>query len=59
MQAGETQVCQDLRRVDGRQRLHDLQLHDQLTLYQKVDTVGTIDPHVPVHDRHRNLALDS
>jgi hypothetical protein len=58
MEAGQSEIRDDLRRVDWRQTVDGLDLDEDAPIDDKVDTIAGVDPRALVEERKRSLTID-
>ena len=57
--AGEFQVGEHLRRVNRRQRLRGLQLHNHCIVDEQIRSIACVEMNALIHQRNRKLVDDS
>ena len=57
METGEPEVSEELSRVDRCQRVHALELQNDLSFHDNVEAVSDVESNALVHDWKRNLLL--
>jgi hypothetical protein len=58
MEAGQSEVCDDLRRADWRQPVDGLDLDKDAPIDDEVDTIAGVDSRALVEERKRSLTID-